>query len=375
MVRFALKTLLADRGKLLTALVGVIFSLVLVNVQGGLFLGLIQKASLLVDRCDADIWIGHRGIENADLPGEIPEIWLHRIRGLTGVERAEPYIVGTGPMYFPTGSGFQGVWVVGSERTSMLGSGWNFSAGSRADLRRPDSVTVDELDDWKLGHPKVGEVREINGKKARIVAKTKGVLGFLTTPYVFTTIDNARTYVNLREGYCSYFLVKVRKGTDLEDLCRKIRARVPEVDVYTKDAFSRKSRHYWIARTGIGVSFGMSTVFGLMVGLVMVAQSLYALALDHLGDYATLKAIGAEDRHVYVVLALQAVSIALVGSVVGVVLVVAIQALASTPFAPILIPPWLTLLGVGLVFGICLFACLLPFGRIRGIDPATVLQR
>src|SRR5438105_6077115 len=63
---FALKTLLSDRGKLLTGLAGVIFSLVLVNVQGGLCLGLMRKASLLIDHCDADLWVGHRMIENVD---------------------------------------------------------------------------------------------------------------------------------------------------------------------------------------------------------------------------------------------------------------------------------------------------------------------
>jgi putative ABC transport system permease protein len=50
MWKVAFKTLAADRGKLLTALVGVVFSVVLVNVQGGLFLGLIAKASLLIDQ-------------------------------------------------------------------------------------------------------------------------------------------------------------------------------------------------------------------------------------------------------------------------------------------------------------------------------------
>ena len=51
----AIKTLLADPGKLTAALVGVVFSVVLVNVQGGLFLGLIRKAGVLVDNSQADI--------------------------------------------------------------------------------------------------------------------------------------------------------------------------------------------------------------------------------------------------------------------------------------------------------------------------------
>ena len=85
----ALKTLVADRGKLLTALVGVVFSTVLVNVQGGLFLGLIEKAGLLVDHSEADIWVGHKRMHNVDFPRDVPRRWIHRIRAVPGVRRAE----------------------------------------------------------------------------------------------------------------------------------------------------------------------------------------------------------------------------------------------------------------------------------------------
>ena len=47
--QIAIKTLCADRGKLLTAIVGVAFSIALVNIQTGLFIGLMRKAGLLVD--------------------------------------------------------------------------------------------------------------------------------------------------------------------------------------------------------------------------------------------------------------------------------------------------------------------------------------
>src|SRR5581483_10336858 len=89
----AIKAMLADRSKLLTSLLGVAFSVVLINLQGGLLIGLIQKASLLVDYGQADIWVGHRHSTNVDMGTFIPERWIHRVRGVPGVERAEPYIV------------------------------------------------------------------------------------------------------------------------------------------------------------------------------------------------------------------------------------------------------------------------------------------
>lgn len=373
MFRFALKTLIADRGKLVTALIGVIFSLVLVNVQGGLFLGLIQKASLIVDYCDADIWVGHRGLENADFPEDLPEVWINRIRSLPEVRRAEPYIVRPGIMTLPNGE-YEQVWVMGADLASMLGSPWSFAAGDRESLHRPHAITIEAVEAWKLGDPAIGDVVEINDVKAKVAAITQGIVGFHATPYVFTSLDNARTYADVRDGFCSYFLVQAQTDGDVEALAARIRELLPETDVYTARELSNKSRMYWMLRTGIGISFGTATFLGLVVGLVMVAQSLYALALDHLTEYATLKAIGAEDSHVYETLLVQAVVIAGLGIVLGVCLVYGIQAVGSSPYAPIVIPPWLLASGIGLVLGICVIACVLPFRRIREIDPATALQ-
>ena len=129
-----------------------------------------------------------------------------------------------------------------------------------------------------------------------------------------------------------------------------------------------------MSRTGIGISFGAATLLGLLVGLTMIAQSLYALALDHLTDYATLKAIGADDRQVGAVIVWQALAIAAAGSIVGVTLVLFTQRTMSSPIAPIELPLQLLVTGVVAVVGICLAATVLPALRIRRVDPALVLQ-
>jgi len=373
MVSFALKTLHSDRGKLLIALAGIVFSLILVNVQGGLYFGLIRKASLLTDHCGADVWVAHRFVENADFAHDIPEIRLNRIRGLPGVKEAEPYIVGKGMATLPSG-GYEDVWVIGFDPKTMLGAGWHFAEGSQSDLLRPDAVSVDVLDAHKLGFPQTGDVLEVNRRRARVVAKTRGMLGFVTTPYLLTTIDTARRLCGTPDGYCSYFLVRAEPDTDLQQLSAAIGKQLPEMDVYTSDGLGKLSQEYWLGRTGIGISFGASTLLGLFVGLLMVAQSLYASALDHLTDYATLKAIGADGRQLAIVVVSQALLIALVGSVIGVALVLLIQLYFSSAIAPIEIPTQLLGGGIVLVFGISVVATLLPLLRIRSVDPAIVLQ-
>lgn len=369
----AVKTLLSDRGKLLTALVGVIFSVVLVNVQGGLFLGLIRKVSLLVDQGDADIWVGHRRMHNVDFPEDIPRRWIHRLRGIPGVKRAEPYSIGFSSMNLPDG-GFESVVVIGSDPASLIGTAWNLGSGKITDVLRPDGIIVDEYELGKLGNPKVGDLREIAGRRARVVALSRGTTGFLVAPYVFTTLDRAAAYTGKAFDTCSYFLLQLEEGADIGTVCRQIKERIPELDALPRDVYSRKSIDFWLTRTGLGISFGAATLLGLIVGLVVVAQTLYASVLDRLTEYAALKALGADEMQIHRILFFQALIMAIAGSLLGLVFVMAIQAGFATPRAPIVVPWWLSLGSCALVLVICLVSSLLPYSRIRKVDPLIVMQ-
>jgi len=369
----ALKTLIADRGKLLTALVGVVFSIALMNVQGGFFLGLISKAGLLVDHGQADIWVGHRQMHNVDFPRDIPRRWVNRIRGVPGIKQAEPYLLGFTDMTLPSG-GFEQVLVVGVDRASLLGNAWNLVKGRPEAILQPHGVILDECELAKLEYPKVGEIRELGGRRCRIVAMTHGILGFLVTPYVFTTYERAAEYTKKPPDMCSYFLVKLEPCADAEQVCAAIRRRAPELDAFPKNTYSWISVNYWMTRTGLGISFGAATLLGLLVGMIIVAQTLYAMVLDRLEEFGTLKAIGATERQVCSILLVQALVMAVVGSLIGLVVVAAIQHFCSTPWALIVIPWWLSLSSSVLVLLICLIASLLPYLRIRKVDPMMVLQ-
>jgi len=372
MIRFALKTLLSDRGKLAAAVIGVVFSLVLVNIQGGLFLGLIRKAELLIDITKADVWVCHRRVENVDLPENIHTAQLSRIQGLPNVAEAEPLVVGGGEATLPDG-GYEAVWVIGLEPHSAFGSP-KLIAGTTEDLSSAGRISIDEVDRVKLGNVNLGDVIEINGRRAKVAAKTEGLLGFMTTPNLFTNITSARRFSQIPEEYCSYFLVKGREGTNVKQLACQIGKRLPELDVFTEREFRNLSRDYWMKRTGIGISFGASTFLGILVGLVMVAQSLYALALDHLSDYATLKAMGADLSSITGIVFLQAFAVAAIGSVIGVGFVIGIAKTWSDPMAPIEIPVKLLMGSIALVFVICFLGAMLPLRRIRKVDPMMVLQ-
>jgi putative ABC transport system permease protein len=369
----ALKTLVADRGKLFTALVGVVFSIVLVSVQGGLFVGLVRKAGILVDHGEADVWVGHKKIHNVDLPSDIPRRWIQEVRSVPGVRRAEPYLIAVGEMRMPSG-GYEYCCVVGVEPKNLLGNAWNVIEGTPQSILQTDGIFIDESEQAKLEDPRLGDLREIGGRRARVVGKTRGISGFLVMPYVFTTIDRATEYLRKSPQVCSYYLVQLESGADPAAVCAAIRKRLPELDAYPRDVYSAITVDYWITRTGLGISFGAATFLGLLVGLIMVAQTLYALVLDRLAEFGTLKAIGATERQTFSLLLVQALSMGVVGSLLALVIVGVIQRGCNSSKAPIIIPYWISLGSCLLVTAICLVAAALPYIRIRKLDPLMVLQ-
>jgi putative ABC transport system permease protein len=241
-------------------------------------------------------------------------------------------------------------------------------------LREADGVLIDKYDAHKIGSPQVGDLREIGRRRARIVGFTEGVLGFLVTPYIFTTLDRAAGYLHKPVGNVSYFLVQVRDGEDAQTVCERIRQRLPDAEAFTRARYSWETIKYWLNRTGLGISFGASTLLGLAVGLVIVAQTLYASVLDRISEIGALKAIGARETQILGLILRQAIILALAGAMIGMILVAVVQAAFTTPRAPIAIPWYMAAGSCALVAAICLVASLLPYLRVQRIEPAMVLQ-
>ena len=376
--RLAIKTLLSDRGKLIAGIIGVTFSVVLANIQGGLFLGLIHKASILVDRGHADIWVGSRGMHNVDFPHDIPKRWIQRIRGINDVLQADPVSVGFSEMLLPSGT-FEGVTVVGVEPGNSLGRVWMESQDRRSEsffdeLVEDEGVIVDECDSDRLENPQLGDFRELGGLRARIIGKSRGILSFLVTPYIFTTLERAIRYTGKDPQECSYFLVRIREGADPKSVCDEIQRRLPYTQAYTAERYAAVSINFWMTRTGIGISFGAAALLGLLVGLAMVGQTLYAMVLDRINEFATLKALGASEWEIVTILLGQAAGIAVFGISVGLMLTWIINTFYDSPRASIEIPLSLVMASSSGVFIMCIVASAAPYLRVRTVDAHTVLQ-
>ncbi len=199
--------------------------------------------------------MGHKKIHNVDLPSDIPRRWIDQVRAVSGVRRAEPYLIGVSEMSLPSG-GFENCVVVGVEPTSLLGNAWNLTQGSPRSILQTDGIFIDECEQAKLEDPHLGDFREIGGRRAKVVGKTRGIMGFLIMPYVFTTIDRATDYLHKspRRLLLLPGAARPRCQADRPSAPRS-RRRVPELDAYPREVYSGITVRYWITRTGLGIIF------------------------------------------------------------------------------------------------------------------------
>ncbi len=373
MPSLALKNLLHDKVRLTVTLVGIVFSVVLTAVQLGLFFGFVRATSDLIDHSQADLWITSHGVTHIETAVPFPEQKLYQVLATPGVTAVEKHIVGFGQWKTPRG-GEEGILLVGFNLENPLGGPWNLVAGKVEDLKEPDAVMVDELYREKLGVTHLGQTVEIRGRRARVVGFTRGIRTFTTSPAVFTSFKNAQGYAGLREDQTFYLLVKATPGVSPVALKQAIASRVSDVDVYTRAEFSRKQSFYWMFGTGAGVTVLIAAALGLLVGIVVVAQTIYASTMDHIREYGTLKAMGASNGYLYRVIIKQAAISGLIGYVIGMSMSLFVSRASMQGTTAIILPPLIIAALLVLTLLMCIGASLVSINKVTRLDPAMVFR-
>jgi putative ABC transport system permease protein len=369
----AWRNLAHDRVRLWVTLVGIVFSVVLMGMQAGLLVGFTRTTSALVDHATADLWMVPKGTLDVDLGGPLDERRRYQALAIAGIEAAEPYLVNFARWKRPDG-GTESIMLVGTQIGAQLSGPWDLDEGSVADLRRPDGVIIDRLYAAKLGVAAVGDTVEINGQRARVVGFTKGIRTFTQSPYVFTSLPNARTFAGHPSTTSGYVLLGLQPGADPAAVEAEIEARIPDVEVFQKAAFAKSSSDYWLYTTGAGFSLIISALLGLVVGIVIVAQTLYASTIDRLPEYATLKAMGAPSSYLYRIIVTQAAIGAAIGYAIGLAIVAVLVLLSAEASAAPVLPGWLAGgLGV-LTLAMCISAAMMSIRKVTAIDPVGVFR-
>jgi putative ABC transport system permease protein len=369
----ARRNLMHDRVRLAVTLTGIVFAVVLIVVELGLFVGFTETTSNVIDNSGVDLWVASEHVPYIELGVPFSERKLYQVKAVPGVQDAEKFILRWTQWKREDGR-TESVQILGFNPDKPLGGPWNLVEGSVADLKKPNAIIIDEIYKKKLGVEHTGQVFEINGQRARIVGFTRGIRAFTTSPHVFTTFKNAQDYTRVPVDQTIYVLVKVAPGADLTQVRRDILTRVKDVEVFTSAEFSRMTRYYWMFTTGAGVAVLLAAMLGLIVGFVVVAQTIYATTMDHLREYGTLKAMGAPNSYVYRVIMEQASISAVIGYALGMFVSIFVVRASQHGGAAILLP-WPMAVGIFfLTLLMCIGAAFVSINKVTRLDPAMVFK-
>lgn len=375
--KIAYRNLFHDRMSLIVTLVGIVFSVVLVAIEVGLYKGSENKIATVLDKAPADLWIVPFGTKSFDDPSLLIGHEKYAALSTPGVQKAEDMIVSFSSWRKPEG-GKKSFILVGLDWANGGTRPWSLDEGAVEDLEAPNAVAVDRSYFKDLGiEGGRGSYAEINNQRIKVTAVTKGIRSFTTLPYVFMPITTARKLVGATAEQATYVLVTLQKGADLEAVRTSLQNRLQGVEVLTHDEFTRRSINYWMFSTGAGLALITGMVLGAIVGVVIVAQTLYASTKDHLNEFATLRALGASASYIHAVILIQALLSAVLGYAAGMLLaMLAIYRLSvRVPTLTIVMTPKIAAYLFALTVGMCVFAAITAIRKVTRIDPAGVFNR
>src|SRR5882762_809441 len=311
--RLASRNLIHDRLRFIATVIGIVFSIVLVTVQMGLYLGFGQMVTTMIDHASADLWIMPKGTKCFEDPSLLDTRQRSRALSIPGAAEAIPVVIGFADWRTPSGSSTP-VFVVGSDLRSGGLQPWNLVEGRLESLSTPNSVAVDRTYFDRLGISGLGARAEIRQQTVRVAAVTEGIRSFTTTPYVFMDVDRARSYTGVPSSKATYFLIHLDRGSDVGAVRTSLQSTLGnDVEVLTPSDFRERSRQFWLFGTGAGAALFAGALLGVIVGTVIVAQTLYSSTKDHLNEFATLRAIGSSRKYIYKVIICQALINAVIG--------------------------------------------------------------
>jgi len=373
--RLSWRNLVHDRLRFVATVIGIVFSIVLVTVQMGLFLSFERTVTTMIDHAPADLWVTPLGTKCFEDPSLVDEHERFRALSTDGVMEALPIVIGFAQWRLPTG-GTTPVFIIGSDTRGGGGlHPWNLVQGSLADLAIPGAVAIDQSYFDRLGTEGLGASAEIRDHKVEVAAVTKGIRSFTTTPYVFTSLDRARTYVGTPPNKATYFLLRLAPNANVESVRGRLRKLLSASEILTPDEFRLRSRSFWLFGTGAGAALFAGALLGIIVGTVIVAQTLYSSTKDHLIEFATLRAIGSSGTYIHKVIIFQALLSAIIGFCIAAGIGLIIVKATADSALPVVMTPMMSLGLFLLTVVMCVLSAISAIVQVMRIDPAVVFAR
>ena len=370
-----------EKAKLLIALAGISFADLLMFIQLG-FQGALFNANLRLPRnVKGDIVLLSTQSEAIFILNSFSRRSLYQTLGMKEVASVSPLYINMAIWKNPIKGNTRQIMVIGfnPRESSLTAPGLN--SQNRSQIQLTDVVLFDDQ-----SRAEFGPIAELYRQGKRVTAEIGQhqvrIGGLFTLGSSFTADGNVitsdlnfwRLFPDRAPGLIDIGLITLKPGTDLELAIARLETKLPEnIQVLSKAEFIKAERAYWQNTTAIGFIFAFGTIIGFIVGTVIVYQILYTDVVDHLPEYATLKAMGYSDSYFVVVVLQEAVILAIFGYIPGFAISTAVYALAAWGTnLPVIMTLGRAIVVLILTIAMCCVSGTLALRKLKAADPADI---
>lgn len=373
--------------RLLVALSGVVFSVVIIFMQLGLKEALLDTAVLFHRSLQGDCFLISPRSTALVAMENFPQRRLYQTLAFDEVDSVSPIYVGMARFQNPAKRNYwRNIFVIGFDIRYKI---WNLTgvAENQHLLQLPDTVLYDRDSRPDFG-PIVSEFEKNGNLETEIKAGSSiynlTIAGLFQLGVSFGADGNLLTsHLNFLKifdgrnpGFIDIGLIQLKPGTNVTTLVEQLRRYLPsDVQVFSKQEFIDFEQKYWNSGTAIGFIFTFGTCLAILVGIVVVYQILYTNVTEHLPEYATLKAIGYPHKYLSLVVFQQAIIIAVLGFIPGfLVSMLLYNFAAQATHLPMTAPLPRIFLVLMLTIMMCSISGVSAMSKLKSADPADIFS-
>jgi putative ABC transport system permease protein len=366
--------------RLMVALSGIAFAVLLVMMQVGFRSALFESAVRFHERFDYDIALFSPDSIFIVRPQPFSIRRLYQTAGFEAVRDVTPVYIFPAVWKNPWNTNRRSINTVGFQLSDALLALDGFDEAGTP-LRQQDVVLFDRASRPEFGPVAAAidagkrVVTEINDREIEVVGLFEMGTSFGIDGTVIMSDDNwLRLFPDRPRDDIQLGLIRLHEGEDPDRVRDALDVYLPDdVLVLTKNQFVQREKDYWSSTTPIGYVFAFGAIMGFVVGAIIVYQILFADVSEHLNEYATLRAIGYQNRFVSGIVLQQAVILAVFGYLPGVAVAYWLygKAAAATNL-PLNLTPERALAVFVMTLGMCAVSGLMAVRKVRRLDPADV---
>ena len=375
-----------EKMRLLVAIGGISFAVILIFMQLGLRVALFDSAVALYSKLEGEIFLLSPRSTALIAIESFSQRRLYQTLAFPEVKNVIPIYLGFSQWKNPqTKNYWRNIYIIGFELHKNV---FNLDGvnNNLDKLKEPDVVLFDAASRLEFGpvvelfkeqgkvKTEVGD-RGPNNRKINVVGLFELGTSFGSDGNLITSdLNFLRIFIQRQKGFINLGIVQLHPGYDPEKVVRKLKNYLPpDIKLMSRQELMDFEKEYWNTTTPIGFVFTFGVILGSVVGIIIVYQILYSNVSEHLAEYATLKAMGYKHRYLLTVIFQEALILAILGYIPGFFITLGMYQIAQQATKlPIAMESTRAFIVLILTIVICFSSGALAVRKLQEADPADI---